>query len=399
MQFIKGFNTIDFRLDIVGFLAILGEASLEPIAQTITLSKFVYLPRIIPAPQVFIRPQRPEKLETNAKAKVIGIHSGNTGETIHHVAHALHRGDKLAANSVKLVRITEHEKHKRPSVKRGGPLMLLSLIGFTMSATLLGLAIYYQDGMAVLAIASLSGLSTVTGLANKWDPTPQMARPDTNSPPGDVAIKYPQGAFIIVLCDEVLARYLYFNTSERCVYTIKSEAFYRFLSLVATLLLMCAFICLANATIQLQTGFAAAYMLINIFYWVGAALPPGDHWDMRGIRIEEIQIKGGIPPRDTQRELSRNDAETPITYTEALWKSIAVTRSMRWVKKAEFAPETNAWDEWLHEAEHAAQSEDILKSNMGGEEVWKVRDWDSRKALSTCLSSQLTRARPLPEKV
>jgi hypothetical protein len=38
-------------------------------------------------------------------------------------------------------------------------------------------------------------------------------------------------------------------------------------------------ICLANAIIQLQTGFAASHMVINNCYWIGAALPPADHWN------------------------------------------------------------------------------------------------------------------------
>jgi hypothetical protein len=129
----------------IGFLAILGEGSVETIAQVATLSYFIYLPRLIPAPQIFIRPTRPEKLETTANASVIGVHSGNTGEDIHHVAHALHRGDKLPPNTVQCVRITENSR-PRPSPKRFGPLSLLSFLGFSLSCALLGLSIYYNDG-------------------------------------------------------------------------------------------------------------------------------------------------------------------------------------------------------------------------------------------------------------
>lgn len=128
-----------------GFLAILGEGSVETIAQVATLSYLIYLPRLLPAPQIFIRPSRPEKLETTAGAKVIGVHSGNTGEDIHHVAHALHRGDKLTPNTVSCVRVTENDK-PRPSIKRFGPLALLAFLGMGMSAALLGLSIYYEDG-------------------------------------------------------------------------------------------------------------------------------------------------------------------------------------------------------------------------------------------------------------
>ena len=39
------------QLDIVGFLAILGEGSVLANAQVLTLSKLIFLPRLIPAPQ------------------------------------------------------------------------------------------------------------------------------------------------------------------------------------------------------------------------------------------------------------------------------------------------------------------------------------------------------------
>jgi hypothetical protein len=77
---------------------------------------------------------------------VVGVHSGNTGEDIHHVAHALHRGDKLPPNTVKCVRVTEDDSKPRPSIKRYGPLAFLAYLGFAMSATLLGLAFKYKDG-------------------------------------------------------------------------------------------------------------------------------------------------------------------------------------------------------------------------------------------------------------
>ena len=102
----------------------------------------------MPAPQVFVRPSRPEKLETTAGARVIGVHSGNTGEDIHHVAHALHRGDKLPPNTVRCVRVSENDDMPRPSIKRYGPLAMLVYLGFGMSATLVALSIAYEDGYA-----------------------------------------------------------------------------------------------------------------------------------------------------------------------------------------------------------------------------------------------------------
>jgi hypothetical protein len=372
-----------FQLDIVGFLAILGEGSVETIAQVATLSYLVYLPRLIPAPQIFIRPSRPDKLETTADARVIGIHSGNSGENIHHVAHALHRGDKLPPNTVHCVRLIENDK-PRPSIRRFGPLAVLAVLGFCMSVILVGLSFYWEDGMALLATILLSLLSTNTGIANKWRPTPNDPKPDKHSPDGDVVIKYPQGAFIVVKCEERTARYLYFNPSERCIYSVNSTTVYRVLSLISTLLLMGGVITLANARIETQTAFAGSYMLVNVFYWIAAALPPSRHWDLSRLEVRKVEVRGGTPPRTATVD------NVQQTYTEALWKAIAVTGTKNWVKEAGWAPKTPAWDEWLHEAEEAALTEPMRISFTEDEhghktEVWKIRNWDSRKALSTLL--------------
>ena len=97
LRFLSGFNNSQqngiFQLDIVGFLAILGEGSIETVqqvshslaescslsdvvSQVLTLSNLAYLPRLIPAPQVLLRVTRPNKLETVGEAKVVGVHSG-----------------------------------------------------------------------------------------------------------------------------------------------------------------------------------------------------------------------------------------------------------------------------------------------------------------------------------
>jgi hypothetical protein len=327
-------------------------------------------------------------LETVSTVKVVGIESGNAATEIHHVAHALHRGDKLPPNSVKLVRVTENDARPRPSVQTIGPLTFLALLGFAMSAALLGLSIRYRDGMALLATLSLSVLGSLTGLSNKWRPTPNNPQPDPNSPPGSVVIRYPQGAFIVVECDERTARYLYFNPSEKCIYTISSSPIYRLLSLGGTLLLMLGVICLANSGVHLQSGFAASYMLLNIFYWIVAALPPARHWDLTRLVVTEINVTGGFPVTD------RKDDTTPNTYTEALWKAIAITRSIGWVKEGVMAPKTPAWEEWLVEAKHAAHQHNIDKtasvdSGTGKEtETWNIPSWDAKRALSLLLKPE-----------
>lgn len=142
---------------------------------------------------------------------------------------------------------------------------------------------------------------------------------------------------------------------------------------------MAGVISLANANIVLQTAFAASYMVINIFYWIGAALPPAKHWDLSRLKLTHVELIGGQPPRDAKIK------DVPQTYTEALWKIIAVTGTKTWLVSAGWAPKTDAWAEWLREAEDAAQAEPLLVSRWEGKEMWKIRDWDSKNALSTIL--------------
>lgn len=78
----------EFQLDIVGFLAILGEGSILSTAQISALSCLFYLPRLIPAPQALLRTARPSALPTEM-ATITAVHSGNIKEHIPQVAHVL----------------------------------------------------------------------------------------------------------------------------------------------------------------------------------------------------------------------------------------------------------------------------------------------------------------------
>jgi len=74
------------QLDIVGFLAVLGEGSVLANAQVSTLSKWVFLPRLLPAPQALLRPSRPSKLSPHP-GRVTGVFSGNDRQSINHIGN------------------------------------------------------------------------------------------------------------------------------------------------------------------------------------------------------------------------------------------------------------------------------------------------------------------------
>jgi hypothetical protein len=85
----------NFQLDIVGFLAVLGEGSVTANAQVSALSRLFYLPRLLPAPQALLPPTRPTELPST-KAWVTGVSSGNKKEHVHHVANTLLYGQRAS---------------------------------------------------------------------------------------------------------------------------------------------------------------------------------------------------------------------------------------------------------------------------------------------------------------
>jgi hypothetical protein len=79
-------NFGNLQLDIVGFLAVLGEGSVLANAQVSTLSNLIYIPRLLPAPQALLRPTRPSKLPTEP-GTVSGVFSGNKRDYINFIGH------------------------------------------------------------------------------------------------------------------------------------------------------------------------------------------------------------------------------------------------------------------------------------------------------------------------
>jgi hypothetical protein len=78
----------NLQLDIVGFLAILGEGSILASSQVATLSRMIYLPRLLPAPQALLRPSRPDKMNP-VSGIATAIHSGNVRNYVNYVGHVL----------------------------------------------------------------------------------------------------------------------------------------------------------------------------------------------------------------------------------------------------------------------------------------------------------------------
>ena len=229
--------------------------------------------------------------------------------------------------------------------------------------------------MALLATILLSFLSTLIGLGNKWElQLPKRPKKSDNIPKGDVVVRYPKGAFVIVKCSEDVAREL-LTAPESIEYLVSHPAIWRLLSLIGTLMLMSGVIALGNAQLQAQVSFAAAYMLINAAYWIVAALPPKLNWDLTCFDIKNQRI--GSDYRDEKRLFSPS-----VTYTEALWKVILVTKSIEWVHVSNAAPKTAAWDQWLIEArEHALSAgAQYDEANPNSPVAWVMPEWNPQRA-------------------
>jgi hypothetical protein len=261
-------------------------------------------------------------------------------------------------------------------------LTFVLFIGFGLSAGLLALSIQQKDGMSIVATCLLSLLSSLIGLANKWTlHLPRRKVKEGKVPRGDVVIRYPKGSFLIVRCDEDVARELYFAPAE-IDYLLKHAPAYRILSLIGTMMLMGGVICLANAQIQVQIAWAGSYMVLGSAYWIVAALPGKLHWDTSCYQVTNECLS------DSNMEKKGYPSENS-TFTQALWKAIVVAKNTTWVNKSDACPDTNAWREWLNAAR--ACSKDVRlaeKEKLDGVKTWDVPDWDPQLYLTELLNEQ-----------
>ncbi|KAF2198464.1 hypothetical protein GQ43DRAFT_443329 [Delitschia confertaspora ATCC 74209] len=381
MHFLGPPTSLDeLQLDIVGFLAILGEGSVLANAQVSTLSKWIFLPRLIPAPQSLLRPTRPMKLES-CPGHVTGVYSGNDRQSINHIGNVICDAESAPEFSVRVVHI-ERQNQNDIKFKTFAPLTIVLLLGFSLSGILLGLSFWQEDGMSIIATLLLSFLSTLVGVGNKWTlKLPERKLQKGKVPPGDVVIRYPKGSFLIVRCEENVARELYF-APETIRYLLEHAPIYRLLSLVGTMMLMGGVICLANAKIELQIAWAGSYMLLGSSYWIVAALPSKLHWDSSCYKVNQECLSDADIGTKGYPSLNK-------TFTQALWKTIVITKSIDWVERSNAAPVTSAWKQWLQDAKEIAKTvQESEEPRVLGVKTWQVPDWDPQQHLQDLLEEQ-----------
>jgi hypothetical protein len=279
--------------------------------------------------------------------------------------------NNLAPFSVRVVEVKRKNDAPLKS-KTVAPLTAVLLLGFTLSAGLLALSIQQRDGMSLVATALLSLLSSLIGYGNKWTLQLPRRKIDGKVPRGDVVIRYPKGSFLIVRCDEEVARELYFAPAE-------------ILSLIGTMMLMGGVICLANAQIQVQIAWAGAYMILGSGYWIVAALPAKLHWDTSCYTVTNECLSDSN--MDKKGYPSEND-----TFTKALWKAIVVSKSISWVSKSDACPDTRTWHDWLNAAWACSRDFKLAdKEKVEGVKTWEVPDWKAQDYLRELLNGQANR--------
>ena len=298
---------------------------------------------------------------------MIGYHSGNIRHTLGLIPRLLLKPERLNRYRVQCLRIERAKKNEEAIVTAAafGPTTCLAMVSFTLFVGLIIFSLYLRDGMATLALVLLGSVSIVAhvGLYYKIELV-EYKEKNRILPKSDVVIVYANGTFQIVSCDEEIARKLFIET-EKCVYKVKNANTYRALAMIATLMLRFGVICLANAVPRLQFAFACAMIALNAAHWLVAALPEHRHWDLRTFDVRETQLWANE------------------RYSQALWTVIACTGTTRWARSARIAPDNQAWDDWLDEAQKHLEpgKRPVFRNGIMIDPLW-----DCQAALSRLLS-------------
>lgn len=397
MFFLSQFS--DLRLDIVGIVAILGEASVSRIAQVSALSWFHVLPRLMPAPQALLKHRLDTRLPTEL-GTIVGIYSGNLSNEHNFFCQLLHPKEPQKYE-VQLLTVTKDPKanvNHHYDVSTFNGLLLLSLLGLALTITLITLAAVLNDGWALIGTLLLSITSTFVGAASKWRLNLKVPerKPLNNIPDSDLVLFYPgQSAFRIVRCDEYTAR-LYFTAET--VEPLLPNKTYRLIALISSVTLIFGLICIGNAQQILQISFAGAYVILNIAYWLASALEPSHHWKHSykvkedSFTLPEPQIKSQAQSgKPGDLEANRSEAK-PRIFTTALWEAIALTGSSTWMSRIRAVPKTPTWEAWLRSAGEASRTGDGANHSatqllrVSGQSKVILSNWPYRAKLSELMN-------------
>ncbi|KAB8249210.1 hypothetical protein BDV35DRAFT_402673 [Aspergillus flavus] len=337
-----------WHFDILILLAVIGSSATQKHMPAITASAFGLFPRLLPAPETLLDTSRLYRLPSTQNVDVVGVHSGTVLTELNYFANLLHKIEDIKPFEFRSYEIDynyDDEEKAEPSklrIKTKSFLNVITILSIFMSVGLLVFAGVIHDGVALVGVGTMALSTSAASLSAWWSPElpePPKRSVGSNLPPADVVIRTRGGGFIVVRANEKVVRELY-TGMDSCKYNLPDKARQAFLAM-STLLLMTSVIMFSNSTEKMQIAVGAAYFILNILYWGLALLvEPSDVWDT-----------------------SRYKRKTPEptfakTYTQVLWLAVLETKSIDWVRRANIAPKTEAWDKWLQEA-----CENALKEN------------------------------------
>lgn len=228
------------------------------------------------------------------------------------------------------------------------PLNILSMGSFLVTIGLVIGAAFLGDGTAMVALGTISAASSIVGYASWWQPTLTKRAFKSVVPPGDVLIRTREGAFLLVKCNEDVARELYTGTEE-CQYYVNTFR-YRILVGFGTLLLMISVVLLGNCNFYMQAAIGLSYIILNGLFWAASLIPKDRFWD-----LSLYDLVDETPEDAKHAEHSQGETlATQPSFTRTMWYAIRETKKIGWIKRSGAAPSTAKWDHWLEVAEENA---------------------------------------------
>lgn len=344
-----------WRFDILILLAVIGSAATQKHIPAITATTLSVIPRLLPSPETLLGTDRASRLPALKNVKVVGIQSGTLTHELNYFANLIHNVESLEQYTVRKFDIgyrtgddleSKGDTDQSPSEKEVPPLRInyfswlnvATVLSILMTVGLFVAAGVLRDGVALLALATMACSTSAASFSAWWSPELSERTAKCEVPRADIAIITRGGAFIIVHCEEQIARELYMG-ADVSRYTLNGRP-HQIVLATSTLLLMASVVFFSNCSGKMQIAIGAAYFILNILYWLLALLvEPRKTWNLEHrYHVEEQELK---------YEGNKN-------FTNALWLAIRHTGQTRWAKRADIVPVTDSWEKWLEEARQNA---------------------------------------------
>lgn len=103
---------------------------------------------------------------------------------------------------------------------------------------LFALSLWLEDGMSLIATVYFSLVPSLTGICNPWTLKLPAQKPRRNAPSGDMVILYPQRSFLVVRCQEDVAREVFFIPNDMNYVVWSGLLLYRSLALLGAVTFM-----------------------------------------------------------------------------------------------------------------------------------------------------------------